>query len=344
MEFCWALPVVPTDQYQELYRAYTDQALRAEKNNFDGVLVSSTPTSVDPFIASTKIGLETTSIRILLAQNTNHCLPTYTAKALNTLNQMINHRADVNVITGSSSIALSREAHADPHTTRYQRTKEFMEIIQLLRKGTSSYKGEFFHISNCDIYPKENVEKRGRYFVAGSSEEAMKIAAHYGDAYILYACEFELINKHYNKVKQMALEKGRSISCGVLVDIIARQTSEEAWHAANELLENTSPITKRMTRAFLKTSDSVGLGRYKDLTAENNYMVGENLWGGLSQVNPSNSISIVGSYEEVIKTLKKYHDAGAEFFLLTSLLHDNEIERIGQNILPQLKKTRVSIK
>ncbi|XOS92910.1 hypothetical protein ACLMAB_04015 [Brevibacillus laterosporus] len=31
MEFCWALPVVPTDQYQELYRAYTDQALRAEK-------------------------------------------------------------------------------------------------------------------------------------------------------------------------------------------------------------------------------------------------------------------------------------------------------------------------
>ncbi|MCR8982794.1 hypothetical protein [Brevibacillus laterosporus] len=71
MEFCWALPVVPTDQYQELYRAYTDQALRAEKNNFDGVLVSSTPTSVDPFIASTKIGLETTSIRILLADL--HC-------------------------------------------------------------------------------------------------------------------------------------------------------------------------------------------------------------------------------------------------------------------------------
>ncbi|WP_369124637.1 hypothetical protein [Brevibacillus laterosporus] len=68
---------------------------------------------------------------------------------------MINHRADVNVITGSSSIALSREAHADPHTTRYQRTKEFMEIIQLLRKGTSSYKEgtEKVHLTKKGIIP-----------------------------------------------------------------------------------------------------------------------------------------------------------------------------------------------
>ncbi|WP_301994354.1 hypothetical protein [Brevibacillus laterosporus] len=45
-------------------------------------------------------------------------------------------------------------------------------------------------------------------------------------------------------------------------------------------------------------------------------MVGENLWGGLSQINPSNSISIVGSYEEVVETLKKYHDAGAQILSL----------------------------
>ncbi|MDN9012750.1 LLM class flavin-dependent oxidoreductase [Brevibacillus laterosporus] len=117
----------------------------AEKNNFDGVLVSSTPTSVDPFIASTKIGLETTSIRILLAQNTNHCLPTYTAKALNTLNQMINHRADVNVITGSSSIALSREAQADPHPSDINIRKSLWRSFSYFEKELLVTKGSFLH-------------------------------------------------------------------------------------------------------------------------------------------------------------------------------------------------------
>ncbi|MDN9012749.1 hypothetical protein [Brevibacillus laterosporus] len=68
----------------------------------------------------------------------------------------------------------------------------------------------------------------------------MTIAAHFGDAYILYACVFDLIAKHYQQSQTDGVRKGKDISCGVLVDTIARQTSEEAWNAANELLENTS--------------------------------------------------------------------------------------------------------
>lgn len=47
VEFCWGLPVIPTPQTKELLEEYVNQAKRAEKNNFDSVLVSIAPTSVD---------------------------------------------------------------------------------------------------------------------------------------------------------------------------------------------------------------------------------------------------------------------------------------------------------
>ncbi|MED3025217.1 LLM class flavin-dependent oxidoreductase [Bacillus wiedmannii] len=58
VEFCWGLPVIPTPQTKELLEEYVNQAKRAEKNNFDSVLVSIAPTSVDPMIAASMIGMK----------------------------------------------------------------------------------------------------------------------------------------------------------------------------------------------------------------------------------------------------------------------------------------------
>lgn len=336
MEFCWALPVTSTPLYQELYSTYTELTRQAEKHNFDGVLFSITPNAVDPFVAATKVGLETERIGLLIAQNTNLVLPTSAARALNTLNTMIGPRVDLNIVTGSSAITLSRDTKPENHESRYARTHEFVDILQALRAGPTTYKGNFFAIENSDIYPKAN---GGRYFVAGSSEEAMEVAAACGDYYILYACDFQRITEQYTKVKQMAAKHGRTVRCAVLVDIIARETSEEAWEIANLLLSSASPVAKRMTKILLKSSDSVGLTRYKNLPQENNFMIDEYLWAGLSQIDPANSVAIVGSYQEAITALHRFHDAGAEYFLISSQINgSHEIEQIGEHIIPYFKQ------
>ncbi|SFS44373.1 LLM class flavin-dependent oxidoreductase [Marininema halotolerans] len=342
MEFCWGLPVIPTPQTKDLLDAYIDQSKRAEANGFDSVLVSVAPTSVDPFVASTLIGMNTESIRILVAQNTNQMLPTVTAKAVHTLNQLIGDRVDVNVVTGSASMVLARDGKPEPHGVRYQRTKEYIDLIQQLRRGVTTYAGRFYQVENSDIYPKENPEHRARYFIAGSSEAAMQVAAEHGDAYILYATDRNTLKEHFTKVQNYGKEYGHSdIPCAVLVDIIARETTEEAFQTANELLERTPTTLKRMTKLFLKNADSVGLSRYKNLRKEDDYWVDEHLWGGLSVVNPSNSVSIVGSYPDVIATLLDFRRAGASYFLLTSQMSDTEIERIGQHVLRPLKETAI---
>lgn len=339
IEFCWGLPVVPTPQTKELLEAYVHQSKSAEMNYFDSVLVSVAPTSVDPMLAATLIGMGTERVKVLIAQNTNQMLPTVTAKALNTLTSWIGDRADLNIVTGSASIVLSRDGAPEPHQVRYARTKEYVELLQRLRQGVTTYKGNFYQVENSDIYPKENAPGGSRYFVAGSSDRAMRVAAEHGDAYILYATDRKSLNEHYKTVNRFAQEYGRaSVPCAVLVDIIARETSEEAVQEANKLIERTPAALKRMTQLFLNNADSVGLQRYKDLDTEENLWIDKHLWAGLSVVNPSNSVSIVGSYEEVISTLYDFWNAGSSYFIITSQISDNEIERIGKNVLLPFKK------
>ncbi|PEA82335.1 LLM class flavin-dependent oxidoreductase [Bacillus pseudomycoides] len=339
MEFCWALPVMTANKhnYLDLYDKYLEHAQKAEINGFSSTLIVSVPNAFDPWVLATRIGLGTKSIRLLVAQNTNHMLPTYTAKACSTLNALIGNRVDLNIITGSSRITLSRDGRADDHETRYRRTEEFVEIINKLRIGLTTYKGEFFEIEGSELYPKESSEKASRVFIAGSSEAAMSAAAKHGDYYILYASDYNTLSEQFVSAKEMARQNNRTIKCGVLVDVIARRTSLEAWEAAQGLITAASPEQKLLNKMYLNSADSVGLRRYKDCALENNPMIDEYLWAGLSKINPSNAISIVGSYQEVIVALNRFHDIGADYILLTSLLDDSEIDRLGQYVLPYVK-------
>ncbi|APO47195.1 monooxygenase [Paenibacillus xylanexedens] len=338
MEFCWALPVTSNSgDYKGLMDTLLKQTKAAEHHGFDSVLVASVPNTFDPWIMGTFLGFETSRIRLLVAQNTNHMLPTYTAKALNTLNVLLNNRIDINIVTGSSSIALARDSRPESHEARYRRTGEFTHIMSLLRDGLTSYDGEFFGIANADIYPKESTDQKARLFVGGSSANAINVAAKYADYYLMYACDYSTIKDQFDHVTKTSFQYNRQVKKGVLVDVIARDTTEEAWEAANKLLHETPKAYKMLTKYYTSTADSVGLQRYRNLDSSNNYVIDEFLWAGLSQINPSVSVSIVGSYVEVIQALNRFSEAGAEYILLTSMLNDNEVERIGTHILPHFK-------
>ncbi|MBB1192019.1 LLM class flavin-dependent oxidoreductase, partial [Klebsiella pneumoniae] len=104
------------------------------------------------------------------------------------------------------------------------------------------------------------------------------------------ATERKNLREHYQTVNNYAKQYGREkIPGAILVDIIARETSEEAYKEAYELLERTPAALKRMTKLFLDNADSVGLRRYKDLITKDSMWIDDHLWGGLSLVNPSNS-------------------------------------------------------
>ncbi|MDR0267454.1 LLM class flavin-dependent oxidoreductase [Paenibacillus sp.] len=335
IEYCWVLPVSAPEGFAYEFNESIVEAKLAEASGFDQVLVSILSKSSDPWVLAANIARETEEIRILVAQNTNFSLPTITAKAANTLNETCRHRIDLNIVTGSVKSELAKDIRPDDHGTRYRRTKEFVELLKLLQLGDTTYTGEFYQVVNNQVYPAPTPGKQPRIYVAGASEEAMSIAAHYGDTYVMYASPTKTAAKQYADVLQRAAEANRSVSCSIYIDIIARPTSEQAWEAARGQLSKYEALGKKMNQLFYQTVDSVGHKLNKELAvAFTGDVLEPTIWSGRSLISSAAALSIVGSYQEVIETLKRYQDAGATSFILTASCLDQEMERLGEYVLP----------
>lgn len=335
MKFCWNLPVSAKD-FNTVYHDTINQARKAEVLKFDQVLISSLQHAPDPWILATQVAAMTNDIRILVAQDTNHILPSVTEKALATLNNLSNNRVDLNIITGSSLTELSRNALPLSHENRYKRTEEYVEVLKKLRKGTLTYKGEFYQLTNADIHPKYDNEK-SMIFIAGSSQDAMKISSKYGHVQLIYANTPNKVREQLDYLKKMAASFNRNVDFGIFIDIIARRSSTEAWDAAHRMIQKVPKLQRRLNRLFLNNTDSVGHKINQSFQKYDDFCVEENIWAGLSQVSNAVSLSIVGSYKEVQSTIKRYQECGINYFLLSGSVKDNEIEHIGENILPFIR-------
>ncbi|TQK41810.1 alkanesulfonate monooxygenase [Brevibacillus sp. AG162] len=330
MEFSWILPQGDIDNI-------IHQARLAERYAFDSLLTISVNGYMDPWITATHVASKTDRIRLLVAQNTNYQLPMITAKAWNTLNLIAEGRIDINVVTGSSQIELGQITHVADHATRYRRTREFVELLNKIQQGPVTFLGEFFEASGAEVYPQPDPQSPGSLFLAGSSEEAMDSAAAYADCYLIYAQEPGEVAEQFARFRERAKVYGRQPRCGLVIDVISRETSAEAWAAAEALESSFGLIDKRMARLYQNSSDSVGISRNRVLNKKENLRLQANLWAGLAQVSTAQSLSIVGSYVEVADTIRLYQSVGADCFLFSGSTGKEELQRLGERVLPLIR-------
>lgn len=330
MDFCWMLPQGDLQQIME-------QTIAAEGYGFHSVLLINANDYMDPWLAASYLAERTEKLRFLIAQNTSYILPTAAAKALSTLNLLTGGRADINVVTGSSAIEMGRMTKAVGHEQRYERTKEFVELFHRLQEGGSvHFRGSWFEVNQGELYP--NASSYGSVFISGSSPEAMQIAADGGHHYLTYGHDYPVVSQRLETfrgyIPKTSLDRAK---CGIMIDIIARETTEAAWAAAERFLGEASALEKRTNRLFRNNCDAAGIQSYKAHYADPMAKVSEHLWAGLVQLNTSNGFSIVGSYEEVRQSIRKFQQLGVDYFILSGLAGPDEQLRIGEYILPYVR-------
>lgn len=331
MEFNWLLPVIA-----ERAEACIQQAVLAEQHGFDALLVSSLPLGMDAWVLAGLLGASTSRIRLLVAQNTGLAHPYAVGKALHSLAVLTKGRADLNIVSGSLGTGWGKHGE-DPHAKRYRRTREFIEILRQLQLGPVTYAGEFFELQHAESVVAAAYRQSAQLYVAGSSEEAQDIAGLAGDRYVMYAHSIERVSENFRQAMNAAARRGRTLRCGLFIDIIARPTNAEAWEAAERMLSSHPPARHRLNRLFLQRSDSVGVRSHLALQEMPDHLLHPHVWTGLSLVSDSVSVSIVGSYRHVADTLRRYKEVGASFFIVSGSAGDDEIQRIGDYLLADLK-------
>jgi len=129
------------------------------------------------------------------------------------------------------------------------------------------------------------------------------------------------------------------------VHVITRDRSQDAWAAAERLLELADPEEFASAEHTLAVSESVGQRRQQELLAAyrcsrdpHDLQVYPGLWGGIGLLRGGAGTAMVGSHAQVADLIEDYADHGVEEFILSGYPHLEEAYWFGEGVLPELRR------
>ncbi|MEB3843185.1 LLM class flavin-dependent oxidoreductase [Pseudomonas guariconensis] len=319
-------------------------AKAAELAGFEGALL---PTGPEPWIAAAALARETRRIKFLVAFQATWTLPAYAAQQAAILQNLSHGRLEWNIITGGNPA--SQRANGDflEHDKRYQRTGEFLDIIEgLWRNEQFNYQGDIYQLENGALPPGLKHERKPSIYFSGFSDAALDVAARHADVYLNWAEPVDKLKPHLDRVRELADKQGRQVRFGIRIDLFARETEDAAWRELRQQYERIDTRTSAAIKHFASGSDSVGAARqsayHQHLECFDDLILGPNLWAGFGKAKPGPTVGLVGSHENVAERLAEYRDAGFSTFILAGNPHLEEALRIGQEVLPLVQTRRHS--
>ena len=125
---------------------------------------------------------------------------------------------------------------------------------------------------------------------------------------------------------------------GLRITTLVRDTTEQAWADAEAKVAEMAEGQGQPARATRTGSAAVGQQRLLDLAArgevlDDNLYTAPGRFGG----GGAGTTWLVGSAEDVAKSLRKYQDLGITHFVLSDTPYLPEIKRQGDQLLPLLR-------
>lgn len=318
-------------------------AQAAEAGGFSTLLLPVGSGCLDGWgIASALIPL-TQRLRFLLAVRPGFVQPAVAARQATTFDYLSGGRLSINVVTGGSPDELARDGDFLDHAARYRRTREFVRVLKdLFERERLTFEGEFFHVQDARLHPSFVQQPRPPFYIAGASEEGIRLAAEQADVYMLWGETLEQTRQRMESVRAAATVAGRAdtLRYSLSFQVILGDTEEDAWRRADAMVSRVDPAVAARQAEFFRGIDSVGQKRLVALmegAREQSFRIGPNLWAGLTQVMSGNSIALVGSPDQVVERLREYLALGFDTVLLRGFPHLETIQEIGREIIPRLR-------
>jgi alkanesulfonate monooxygenase len=199
------------------------------------------------------------------------------------------------------------------------------------------FSGRYYDLRGAQIVPATTWPD---IYLGGSSTPAMDVAARYADVYLTWGEPPAAVDEKLRAVRGRADLVGRSLRYGIRLHVITRDTAKEAWAEAQRLLDGLDPADIERAQKIQQSSQSVGQQRMMALHGGRTdaLVVSPNLWAGVGLVRGGAGTALVGSHEEVADRIAEYHELGIEEFILSGYPHLEEAYRVGEGVIPALRR------
>jgi alkanesulfonate monooxygenase len=266
-----------------------------------------------------------------------------------TFDRMSGGRLLVNLVTGGDAGELEGDGLFLPHAERYVQSAEFLTIWrELLAKSHDNealdFEGKHLSVKGGKVlYPPVN-KPYPPVFFGGSSEEAHELAAQQLDTYLTWGEPPAAVASKVADIRSRAARYGRTLEFGIRLHVIVRETEEQAWAAAAELVSHLDEKVVAAAQKKFAEMDSVGQrrmaelnkGKFNKANIREGLEVSPNLWAGVGLVRGGAGTALVGNPQQVADRIKEYAALGLEYFILSGYPHLEEAHRFAELVFPLL--------
>ncbi len=314
-------------------------AQAADHLGYEGVLLPTGRSCEDPWIAAASLIPVTQRLKFLVALRPSTLSPTVAARQAATFDRLSEGRLLINLVAGGDSADLAADGTFLAHDERYDHAREFLDIwTQLLAGETVDYEGKYLRVKGAkQLFPAIQKPHPPIYF-GGSSDAAHDLAAEKTELYLTWGEPPAEVEKKFDDIRRRAAKHGRKVKLGVRLHVIPRETNEQAWAAADELISHLDEETIAKAQSGLSNMDSEGQRRMRALHGGNRSKleISPNLWAGVGLVRGGAGTALVGDGETIARRLKEYEEIGAETFVLSGYPHLEEAYRFAELVFPHI--------
>lgn len=314
-------------------------ALAADNLGYYGVLIPTGKSCEDSWLVASALAPVTKTLRYLVAVRPGLQPPSLAARMAATLDRLSGGRLLINVVTGGDPVENKGDGIFLSHEERYTVTREFLEVYSRLMKGEKvDFAGEHIRVEGAEILFPPVQEKGPPLYFGGSSDAAIDVAANQIDTYLTWGEPVEQVAEKLAVVRQRAQESGRTLSYGIRLHVIVRETEEEAWAAADRLISHLDEETIAAAQKIFARMDSAGQARMSALHqgSRESLRIAPNLWAGVGLVRGGAGTALVGNPQQVADRIREYQALGIGNFIFSGYPHLEEAHRFAELVMPLL--------
>ncbi|MEV0646205.1 LLM class flavin-dependent oxidoreductase [Phytomonospora sp. NPDC050363] len=350
-EFLWYIPnqVHPGHRGDDAVEDHNSLATLAghaealERHGWGGALIGTGWGRPDTFTVATALAARTTTFQPLIAIRPGYWRPANFASAAATLDHLSGGRVLVNIVSGKDNLAAYGDSEGD-QAHRYARTKEFIRLVRRLwTEENVTFHGEHFQVTDATVTPRPVVRgerRHPRLYFGGASEAAERVAATEADVQLFWGEPLDGVRERVERLTELGEKLGREhapLEFGLRITTLVRDTTEQAWADAEAKVAKMAGGEGRFA-ADPNRFTAVGQQRLFDLAARGD-VLDDNLYTAPGRFGGGGAGTtwLVGSAEDVAKSLRRYQELGVTHFVLSDTPYLSEIERQGERLLPLLR-------
>jgi alkanesulfonate monooxygenase len=301
-------------------------AQAADSLGYHGVLIPTGRSCEDSWVIASALVPLTERLRYLVAIRPGIISPTVSARMAATLDRLSNGRLLINVVTGGDPTkTVATAASSAQRTLRSHR-----RVPEDLAPGIARRIGGFRRQTPAGTERQGAVSAGAETLSAAVLRRLVRrrhdLAAEQVDVYLTWGEPPAAVAEKLADVRERAARHGRTVKFGIRLHVIVRETAEEAWKAADKLIEHISDETIAAAQKSFSRFDSEGQRRMAALHdgRRDNLEIAPNLWAGVGLVRGGAGTALVGDPQQVAARIKEYADLGIESFIFSGYPHLEE--------------------